>query len=63
MLIQSGADVNKIDEDGQTELHYCAQYGRKNMTKLLIDNGALNVMDKDGSRPLEIASLRSMNIF
>lgn len=57
LLIHFGANVNIIDEDGQTELHYAVQHGRKNITKLLINSGAItNVMDKDGDTPLKIAS-------
>lgn len=60
-LISAGADVNKIDEDGRTELHHSVEYGRKEMTKLLISKGAtMNVIDKDGDSPLKIASLKSM---
>lgn len=60
LLIQSDADVNKIDQDGRTELHYSIEYGRKNMTKLLIDYAAItNVMDKDGDTPLKLANFRS----
>lgn len=60
-LLKNGADVDKTDDDGQTELHYAVRFGRRDMTKLLIDNKAtINIMDKDGDIPLEIASQRSM---
>lgn len=51
--------MNKIDEDGQTELHYAVQYGRRKMAMLLINHGAkTNVVDKDLQSPLELAADR-----
>lgn len=61
LLIGANADINKIDEDGQTELHYAVQHGRKKMAMLLINHGAItNVIDKDGQSPLELAAERRM---
>lgn len=61
LLIDAHADMNKIDEDGQTELHHAVQYGRTEMAKLLIRKGAVtNVIDKDGDSPLKIAAQKSM---
>lgn len=57
ILIEAHADINKIDEDGRTELHHSVEYGRKKMTKLLINRNAItNVLDKDGYSPLQIAT-------
>lgn len=57
LLIEAGADINNIDEDGRTELHHSVEYGRKKMTMLLINkNARINVLDKDGHTPLEIAT-------
>lgn len=61
-LIRAHADVNKIDEDGKTEIYYAVEYGRRKMVKLLIDSGAsTNIPDKDGVTPLQIASQRSIH--
>ncbi len=58
-LIAAKADVKCRDKDGHaTALHFAAQFGYTNLFSLLIENGApLNVVDKNGSTPLNIAIL------
>ena len=40
LLMRTGADVNQIDEDGNTALHYAAANGNVEIVKLLLDSGA-----------------------
>jgi Ankyrin repeats (many copies) len=50
--------VNMRDEEGKTPLHFAADRGLLDMTKLLISHGAdLNAMDSEGQTPLMLATL------
>ena len=40
VLIQNGADVNAVDEDKWTALHFAAENGHVDVAKVLIQNGA-----------------------
>jgi len=52
-LLSAGADVNARGEDGDTPLHYAAQYGGPVLTKLLISKGAqVDARNNDGNTPL-----------
>lgn len=55
-LIDSGADVNHADKDGNTSLHLAISYNRTaDIVKLLIEAGAdLNKPRHDGITPLHI---------
>ena len=57
--LADGVDVNaKDDEYGATSLHITAEYGYKEIVKLLIDAGAyVHEKDKNGSTPLHDAAL------
>ena len=53
LLLTSKADVNAIDDDDCTPLHYAAQNGHREVEKLLIANKAdVNARDGDGNTPL-----------
>lgn len=54
ILFCFGADMNAIDEEGQTALHYAAYCEHAEMAGLLLTYGALhNVKDRDDLTPLE----------
>ena len=52
MLIEAGADINKLTNDGWTPMHYAATSGHPEATKILIDAGA----DLNISSPLRAAA-------
>lgn len=48
-LLDSGANVNERDDQGETSLHHAARWGRGDEAKLLLDRGAdSNAKDKTG---------------
>lgn len=52
LLLEHGADVNTIDNEGRTALFYAMVYGQDEIEKLLSDNGAsYDICDKDGVSP------------
>ena len=52
-----GADVNAVDDLGETALHGAAALGLDTIVQFLVDQGAnVNVRNKDGESPLTIAS-------
>ena len=58
MLLDCGADVNALNEDGQTPLHTAAG-GEKDCPELcsilLKHNAKIDAVDKDGNQPLHLA--------
>jgi len=51
-----GADINKMDVDGNRPLHISSGHGRYVITKLLIDNGAdVDALDRNGHTALQQA--------
>ena len=61
LLVDCGADVNVLNEDGQTPLHTAA--GRKKdcpelCSILLKHNAKIDAVDKDGNQPLHLACKR-----
>ncbi|GIZ00743.1 hypothetical protein CEXT_399631 [Caerostris extrusa] len=56
-LISRGADVNAINETGQTSLHYVASKNREEIVRILLANHAnINAADNMGSTPLHRAA-------
>ena len=54
--IAAGADVNAVNQSGQTALHVATSLGRNSIIQLLVDSGAdLNARDKQGRTALSIA--------
>ena len=55
--IESGADVNCKNNDGDTPLHYASAYGHTEIVKLLLEHGAdVDAKNNYGSTPLYGAS-------
>lgn len=57
-LLARGADVNAVDNDGDTALHGAAQSGNVEIVRLLLDKGANpNAKNKVGGTPLMWAAV------
>ncbi|XXG55403.1 hypothetical protein AAC387_Pa03g3082 [Persea americana] len=55
-LLQSGFDIDAVDKDGATPLHYAVQVGAIQTVKLLIKYKVdVNVADNEGWTPLHVA--------
>lgn len=60
LLIEHGADVDSIDNEGRAALHYAVQYQNKELILLLLKNEANpNVQNKYGITPLHQAAYSS----
>lgn len=58
-LIKNGANVNAVNNIGETPLHLAANYADIEVTKTLISAGAnVNLVDKNGKTPLDLANER-----
>ncbi len=56
LLIDKGADVNAVNLNNQTPLHWAAMYGHKEILELLINKRAnINAADSNGQTPLSWA--------
>ncbi|XP_011860448.1 PREDICTED: ankyrin-2-like [Vollenhovia emeryi] len=57
-LINQGVNVNVIDQDGRTPLHYAAKKHNEDIANALIKAGAdINIKDQDGRTPLHWAAI------
>jgi len=57
-LFELGASPMVVDKRGNNLLHYCAGYGRDAFLPVLLQKGAMELMDKlneDGQSPLDVA--------
>ena len=58
VLIAKGAFINATDDKGGTPLHWAAYYGRKDIAKLLLMQGAdMYQKDKYGLTPIDVARI------
>ncbi|WP_353274585.1 ankyrin repeat domain-containing protein [Wolbachia endosymbiont (group B) of Hofmannophila pseudospretella] len=61
ILIEMKANVNAVDKDKRTPLHWTAGYGRKEIVEALINAEAnVNAQDKYGKTPLDLASIEEI---
>jgi len=58
-LLRNDADVNVVQADGATALHWAAYHGDANLAELLLDAGANpSVANRNGSTPMWLAANR-----
>ncbi len=56
-VLESGVDVNSVDEDGNTVLHYAAYNDETEIAELLLSKGAnVNAVNREKETPLHMAS-------
>lgn len=56
LLLGSGADVNALDHDGNTPLHFAVFKNQKNIVEILLKHNArIDIVANDGMKPLDIA--------
>ena len=63
-LIQLGADVNAVDTNGETPLHYAAVHGRITEAAVLLQSGGdVSLADKHGNTPLWAAVFNARGVY
>jgi ankyrin repeat protein len=56
ICLKNGADINAVDDQGQSALHAAAQAGNEKIIRFLADHKAtLDIKDKNGLTPLDLA--------
>jgi ankyrin repeat protein len=64
ILIKYKADVDQVDLNGQTALHFAAKYNRVSTFWLLLEYGLnILVMDKNGKTPVDLCVLSCNDVF
>lgn len=62
ILLESGADVNRVDCNGNTPLHYAAEAGRVETVHILLEHGArVDIRNLGLLTPLELALQQCSN--
>ena len=57
LLKKNSIDIDSVNDDGMTALHFAAEAGDGLILRLLLDYGALiNVVDHQGNSPLHLAA-------
>lgn len=60
LLLEAGADINRVAPNGQTALHFAARLDMKDLVRFLGERGAnLMAKDRSGATPLDIAEGRT----
>ena len=56
-LLDHGANINKVNANGDSALHWAVKQGKVNFVKLFLANNAHRFTNQDNQTPLEIATL------
>lgn len=60
-LLYCNIDINKLDKDGKTPLHYSTAYNNYDFTKMLLDSKGIEkgIKDRYGNNPMWVAVFNS----
>jgi ankyrin repeat protein len=59
-LLGIGINVNIVNQDGFSALHYCAEYGNIKCMKAILDSGGdIGISNKHGNQPLWTACMNA----
>jgi ankyrin repeat protein len=62
-LLKRGADIDYVNENGNTVLHMCVYRGLKDSVKFLLNSGAnQHIMDSEGKDACDLAKSNNMVI-
>lgn len=51
-------DINHLDDQGRTGVHYAASFGHAHVIRFLVDYGAdLDAPDSEGATPLQVCRM------
>lgn len=60
-FLDSGVDVNGLDENGYSTLHAASSYNHFELLKFLVSRGGnVNLMDNEGDTPIYVAETKEM---
>lgn len=64
-LLYCGIDVNKLDKENKTPLHYSTAYNNYYFTKILLESKGIDkdVKDKYGNNPIWVATFNSRGYY
>jgi len=63
-LINRGINLNHLDEQGRTALHYCAVYHAFDVAKAILDKGCdVNIRDQNGNNALWVAVFNARGVY
>lgn len=64
-LLYCDIDVNKLDRDGKTPLHYSTAYNNFDFTKLLFESKGIErgIKDQHGNNPMWVATFNAKGYY
>ena len=62
ILIDCDIDVNAIDDNGNTALHYAIIYNRLNIIMILLQNDIKSIKNKNGNKPIDLLKKNIVNL-
>lgn len=64
-LLYCDIDVNKLDKEGKTPLHYSTAHNNYDFTRILLESTNIdkNAMDKYGNNPMWVATFNSRGYY
>lgn len=64
IALENGLNIDTPNKKGRTALHYASEFGNLETIRILVSKGAnLEVQDKDGKLPVDLASMSEISRF